>query len=411
MNATATRWIRLALFNLLLVALAGLLLRLKILLPIPWVHHKHLLHAHSHFAFAGWISLFLMSAIIGLLPDQKAKTYNRLLGVYTITAYGMLLSFPFQGYGPVSIFFSTASVLASWWFAYKVWIENGLAVQGNLVVQLIRWSVFFLVLSSLGTFYLAWLMGNHINKAELYFGAVYFYLHFQYNGWFLFAILALVVSRLSITIQDPLRKLFAVLAWISVPAYFLSALWMRLPNWMLVSAWIAALLQPIVVILLLRRIYHAVRKTIQQKGLQQLWILSLFAFCIKILLQSLSVVPGLSSYAFAYRPVVIGYLHLVLLGFVSLFLLGWMMDKKILPMQDGRLSGWCWLFISGILLTELTLMAQGITAMFYWAIPHTNEMLLLAALFLVFGIAGMNWASRRAAVSGFPISVARPHAR
>jgi hypothetical protein len=186
---------------------------------------------------------------------------------------------------------------------------------------------------------------------------------------------------------------------------------MRLPNWMLVSAWIAALLQPIVVILLLRSIYHAVRKTIQQKGLQQLWLLSLFAFCIKILLQSLSVVPGLSSYAFAYRPVVIGYLHLVLLGFVSLFLLGWMMDKKILPMQDGRLSGWCWLFISGILLTELTLMAQGITAMFYWAIPHTNEMLLLAALFLVFGIAGMNWASRRAAVSGFPISVARPHAR
>ncbi|MCG7859310.1 hypothetical protein MD537_20200, partial [Flavihumibacter sediminis] len=64
MNATANKWIRLALFNLLLVALAGLVLRLKILLPLPWIHHKHLLHAHSHFAFAGWISLFLMGAII-----------------------------------------------------------------------------------------------------------------------------------------------------------------------------------------------------------------------------------------------------------------------------------------------------------------------------------------------------------
>lgn len=411
MNATANKWIRLALFNLLLVALAGLLLRLKILLPIPWIHHKHLLHAHSHFAFAGWISLFLMGAIIGLLPEQKAKTYNTLLSIYTATAYGMLLSFPFQGYGPISIFFSTASVLAGWWFAYKVWKEELLAKPGQLVFRLIRWSVLFLVLSSLGTFYLAWLMGNHINKAELYFGAVYFYLHFQYNGWFLFGVLALLVSRLSVNTQDRLVKWLIGLAWVSIPAYFLSALWMRLPAWMLTAAWIAALIQPVLVVFMLRIIYPAVKNTIQHKGLQQIWFLSLVAFGIKIFLQSLSVIPGLSSYAFAYRPVVIGYLHLVLLGFVSLFLLGWMMEKNLLPMRRGQLSNWCRLFIAGILLTELTLMAQGITAMFYWAIPHTNEMLLFAAICLFLGIAGMNWESRKLAIAGFPISAGLQHAR
>lgn len=411
MNATATKWIRLALFNLLLVALAGLLLRLKILLPIPWIHHKHLLHAHSHFAFAGWISLFLMGAIIGLLPEQKAKSYKKLLGVYTFTAYGMLLSFPFQGYGPISIFFSTSSVLAGWGVAYKVWREEALANSGRLVFRLIRWSVLFLVLSSLGTFYLAWLMGNHINKAELYFGAVYFYLHFQYNGWFLFGVMALLVSRLSLEAQDGLAKGLVGLAWVSIPAYFLSALWMRLPVWMLTAAWIAALLQPVLVVVILRSVYPAVKNTIQHKGLQQIWFLSLVAFCIKILLQSLSVVPGLSNYAFAYRPVVIGYLHLVLLGFVSLFLLGWMIEKKLLPIPGGQLSNWCRLFIAGILLTELTLMAQGITAMFYWAIPHTNEMLLFAAICLFLGIAGMNWESRRLAISGVPISAGLQHAR
>jgi hypothetical protein len=390
MNATASKWIRLALFNLLLVALAGLLLRLKILFPLPWIHHKNLLHAHSHFAFAGWISLFLMSALVGLLPDGIAKKYNRILGLYTITAYGMLLSFPFQGYGAVSIFFSTASVLTGWWFAVILWREKGLDNSGVLIRCLSRWSLVFLVLSSFGTFFLAWLMANHINKAELYFGAVYFYLHFQYNGWFLFAVLALLFSRLPFPVQDQLKKPVQLLAWVSIPAFFLSALWMRLPVWMIALAEFAALLQPMLVVWLVRIVYPAIKASINSRGLRQIWLLSLLAFCIKILLQSLSVLPGLSSYAFAYRPVVIGYLHLVLLGFVSLFLLGWMIEKKLLPLVEGRLSNWCWLFISGILLTEATLMAQGVSAMFYWTIPRTNELLLVAAFCLFIGIFGLN---------------------
>ncbi|KYP14504.1 hypothetical protein [Flavihumibacter sp. CACIAM 22H1] len=390
MNATASKWIRLALLNLLLVALAGLLLRIKILFPLPWIHHKNLLHAHSHFAFAGWISLFLMSALVGLLPEEKAKKYNRILGLFSISAYGMLLSFPFQGYGAVSIFFSTASVVVGWWFAMVLWKENGLRLAGELILLLSRWSVVFLVLSSFGTFYLAWLMANHINKAELYFGAVYFYLHFQYNGWFLFAVLALLFSRLPVGLQGVLKTPVQLLAWVSIPAYFLSALWMRLPSWMNGAALFAALVQPILVVWLVRILYPVVKASVRSGGLRQIWLLSLLAFCIKVLLQSLSVLPGLSSFAFAYRPVVIGYLHLVLLGFVSLFLLGWMIEKKLLPLIGGRLSNWCWLFIFGIVLTELTLMAQGVSAMFYWAIPHTNELLLLAAGCLFIGILGLN---------------------
>lgn len=411
MNTIATKWIRLSLFNLLLVATAGFLLRLKILFPLPWIHHKHLLHAHSHFAFAGWISLFLMSALVGLLPEDRARKFQPVFIAYTITAFGMLLSFPFQGYGPVSIFFSTCSVLVGWWFGAKIWKEQQLENRGKLVQRMVRWSVIFLILSSAGTFYLAWLMMNHINKAELYFGSIYFYLHFQYNGWFLFAVLALVLSRLAIGFHHRVHKALIALAWITLPAYFLSALWMRLPTWMLSAATFAAVIQPLLVIVVLRILYPAVKESIPSKGLQQIWMLSLISFCIKILLQSLSVIPGLSSYAFAYRPVVIGYLHLVLLGFMSLFLLGWMMEKKMLPLPDGKLSTWCWIFITGILLTELTLMAQGVMAMLYWPIPHTNEMLLFAALCLLTGIAGMNWESRRLAISGLPISAGLRHAR
>ncbi|HEY8398270.1 MAG TPA: hypothetical protein VIK80_10030 [Flavihumibacter sp.] len=394
MNSVARKWMGWAFFNLVLVALAGLLLRTKILFPLPWLHHKNLLHAHSHFAFAGWISLFLMSALVSLLPAERAGRYNRILTAYCITAYGMLFSFPFQGYGPVSIFFSTVSVLASWWFGYELWREKSLAASGKLVGRMSRWSVFYLILSSLGTFFLAWLMANHINKAELYFGSIYFYLHFQYNGWFLFAILTLLLARLKPSAQEGLGSSLQALAWICLPAYFLSALWMRLPLWMFVLAVIAALLQPLVVINLFRKGYRELVDSLRSPAQRQLWGLSIIAFLIKIVLQSLSVIPGLSSYAFAYRPVVIGYLHLVLLGFVTLFLFGWMLEKGILRAVNGHLSAWCRLFIVGILLTEFTLMAQGISAMFYVAIPLTNELLFGAAICLFGGILGMNLESR-----------------
>ena len=51
--STFRHWARLTVFNLLLVAGAGLLLRIKIIFPLPVVDHKNLLHGHSHLHLAG----------------------------------------------------------------------------------------------------------------------------------------------------------------------------------------------------------------------------------------------------------------------------------------------------------------------------------------------------------------------
>ena len=56
--------------------------------------------------------------------------------------------------------------------------------------------------------------------------------------------------------------------------------------------------------------------------------LSFLALTIKFMLQSGSVIPSLSTLAFGFRPIVIGYLHLVLLGFTTLFLLGSMLEDQ-----------------------------------------------------------------------------------
>jgi hypothetical protein len=65
-----------------------------------------------------------MAFIVKYLDDRNAglqmKKYNWLLSANLITAYGMLLSFPFQGYGPISITFSTLSIFVGYAFSIAV---------------------------------------------------------------------------------------------------------------------------------------------------------------------------------------------------------------------------------------------------------------------------------------------------
>ena len=73
MEFTLRRFLKISLFNLLIVASIGLVLRYKILYSLPFVDQKHLLHGHSHFAFAGWIAHTLMVLLIAFLSKQPSK--------------------------------------------------------------------------------------------------------------------------------------------------------------------------------------------------------------------------------------------------------------------------------------------------------------------------------------------------
>ena len=52
-------------------------------------------------------------------------------------------------------------------------------------------AIFFNVISSIGTFYLAYMMASKHFVQDLYLSSIYYYLHFQYNGWFIFACIGL----------------------------------------------------------------------------------------------------------------------------------------------------------------------------------------------------------------------------
>lgn len=388
------KWSRLAILNFLVLAAVGVILRYKILFPLPWVDHKHLLHGHSHFAFAGWVSLALYVAIIHILQpgEKELKRFSQLLWMQQISSYGMLFTFPFMGYAAPSIGFSTFSILISFWFIWLVWRMIKTNTQLSFEKKWFYAGLISNAVSSLGTFALAYLMVNRIMHQSWYFGSVYFYLHFQYNGWFSFILLGLLfVYAAKWMNAEQVRtsnRFFYLLFAALVPAWFLSMLWMRLPDWMHYAGITAALLQLLAIYLFCRLLFSMkhILQTAIHPVTKWMWIISVFAFIIKIILQAFSAVPVLNQYAFGIRPIVIGFLHLVLLAFVSIFILGFMVQNQLISVEKKWARRGIWCFITGVLLNEIILMLQGIAAISFTDVPFSNYMLLATAVIIFSGL-------------------------
>jgi hypothetical protein len=393
MNISLDKWFRIAVVNLVIVAFLGTVMRYKIAFSLPFVNQKFLLDAHSHYAFSGWITQALMTFIAAYIKDQlvsfSQKKYNRLLLANLLSAVGMLVSFLVQGYGLVSIVFSTVSVFVSCFFAFAVWRDINRIPKKSVTHWWLKAALAGSVLSSAGPFILAYMMASHQVYQHTYLASIYFYLHFQYNGWFFFTCMGLLADKL-----DPLqfseklkRNLFYAFAFACVPAYFLSALWLPIPAWLYVIIIIAAFTQVTAWIVFIAKLFSKSRPFISlpSKTVSYLLTLSSIALSIKLLLQLISTVPALSTWAFGFRPIVIGYLHLVFLGIFSIFILAFGLEKQYLSF-NAKVAWGLWIFIAGIIINELILMLQGLDAIVYTHVPFEAEALLGAAAIMFSGI-------------------------
>lgn len=386
------KWLTISFFNLVLVATLGVVLRYKIAFYLPFVEQKHLLHSHSHFAFSGWITQTLMVLLIHHLGVQSGKDffkkYRWLMYANLISAYGMLVSFIFQGYGAISISFSMLSIFVSYFFTVYYWKDLTSLKQKKVSNWWLKASLIFSVISSIGAFGLAFMMANKITEQNWYLAASYFFLHFQYNGWFMFAGIGLFVARLEFfgTSFKNLKASFLLFCLACCPAYFLSALWLPIPLavYMLILA--AVLAQLVGWFLLLKEVkkVSVLFTTSISKFGKIILLLVAIAFTMKLLLQASSVIPALSQLSYGFRPIVIGYLHLVLLAVTSLFLLGYILSFNLITVTKQLKTG-VEIFIGGIMLNELLLMLQGVFDFSYKAIPYINELLFTAAIVLFMG--------------------------
>ncbi len=387
------RWLTISFLNLLLVASLGIILRYKIAFYLPFIDQKHVLHSHSHFAFSGWITQTLMVLLIHYLGlnngGQVLKKYRWLLYANLFTAYGMLVSFILQGYAFYSISFSTLSIFVSYLFAILYWKDLNRMNEKKVSHLWFKAALVFSVLSSIGAFGLAYMMANNIMHQNWYLAAVYFFLHFQYNGWFFFAGMGLLVSRLEKinTAVKNLKNAFLLFCFACIPAYFLSALWLPFPR-IIYFIIIAAVIAQLAGWALMVKVFIGNRLFINQhfsKYGKVLLLLSAIAFSIKLFLQTGSVHPALSQLSYGFRPIIIGYLHLVLLAVTSIFIIGYIVSFELVLVTKKLITG-IFIFVAGVIINELLLMVQGVAALSYISIPYINILLLVAAVILFTGI-------------------------
>lgn len=402
---TIRHWLIIAVLNLLIVAGAGFLMRLKMIFPLARANQKYIMHAHSHFAFAGWVSHALMVLMVMAIFRLRANNslpsrYQYIITANLLASYGMLVCFAVQGYGLYAIIFSTLTLLLSFIFAGFGWRDIGRSTIPTVIKYWFKASLFFSVLSSLGTFSLVRLMATQQLDPLKQLASVYFYLHFQYNGWFLFACVGLFLYWLYNTngVVACSKRLFWLFLSCVIPAYFLSVLWWKaFPDWLYVIVVATVLLQLSVWIGFARHVFCSLREGNAWQSItlttKIVWTGVIAAVFLKVLLQAASVIPSLSQLVYGYRPIVIAYLHLILLVIISLFILGLAFQMHILHLSK-TVHRWMIGLAIGVVLNELILMVQGVGGLIRTYIPLTNHFLVLAAGIIVVSICGILWKQR-----------------
>lgn len=382
-------WIILSVANLTIVAALGLLMRYKIGFEFPFFDQKFIQHAHSHFAFSAWISQTLYVLLVYFTCSVNDKInirfYRNIFIANTVSAYGMLISFMIQGYGAFSIGFSQASVIVFYVFAYRLLKDLRSSDKTHPSLPWIKSALFFNLISGAGTYTLAYMMSTHNVSQNLYLASVYYYLHFQYNGWFLFAGIGLFIARIkSINPEFKLSNLiFRGLAWSCIPAYLLSTLWLDLPDALYILVVCAAIIQFAAWIGLFRHLYTSTKQFLFMLPAFQrfLFLLSAVSLSIKFILQLASCIPYVSQLAFGFRPIIIAYLHLVLLAVFTLFILTFI--SAFIQKHTTRFNRFALLFLAaGIYMNELILGIQGIASFSYTLIPYVNESLFFVSLLM-----------------------------
>jgi len=393
-------WSLLTVFYFLITAISGVLMRSKALFLLPAIRYDHILHAHSHLALLGWVYMALVLLfLVHFFKDnvRNGQQIKWLYGLTQLTVIGMFISFSIQGYAALSISFSTIHILLSYWFIAIAWKQlhrqTDNMPEKSASILFAKGSLICLAVSSLGPWVLAALSANQLKETQLYDAAIYFYLHFQYNGWFSLGLMAVLLrifeERRIIYSKRAVKVLFWMYTYSLLPSFLLSVLWFKLDmGWYVVAA-IAAIVQWIAIAQFCVVMFQA-RSSLNpifEGWAGRFLIFSLVILFVKVTLELGSAVPGLSALIYDSRSVVIGYLHLTLLGFVSLMCMalfiqqGWM-DGKRKVTKIGYV-----VFLIGFGVNELVLFLQGL---FDWmglgALVYAREWLWAASVGMALGI-------------------------
>jgi hypothetical protein len=362
------------------------------------INYNYLLEAHAHFSFGGWATLLLMTLFVReLLPESAARRpkYQWLLGAVAFLSLGMLISFSIWGSSLISESLSLIFVLLTYIFGSVLIREICKAKLNASITLLAVSSIICLILSSSGVITISYINYSKSLDFILYRDALFTYLHFQYNGFFTLAIFALLFNhihqRSSLSAVKHVRMFSIVVSMSVLPTLFISYLWQDPNVWFRIIAVAGSLLLLfcfylfLISVIALKSVYRA-----EKPILRFLLLILSGAYMLRVVLQSFTIFPEVGNAIFGNRPVIMGFLHLVFLGFVTLFLLAYLTKINVLNDKIGFTRIALVVFTIAVIMNEILLSSQGLSTMFMagsnlysWLLWVTGICLFAGTLLLV----------------------------
>jgi hypothetical protein len=362
-GSLAAKWLGWALVFLLLITITGLALRYYFTSQIPGLSFNNIKHGHSHTAMLGWAFMAAAALLLALFSERTRyiTQYKWLLGLNVVAVMGMWISFPLQGYGFYSIFFSTMHVLLAYWFSILFLRDIRKSTAPKLARSFARWSVIWMVVSTVGIWSVA-LVAALGTSIAVYYMSIQWYLHFQLVGWFTYAVLAGLIAyshNRGFSLNLP-RHTFSGVQISLILTYALSVKWSVPTDVLFYVNAAGVLIQVAAFYFIIRELYRILFKEIKFGHRVFGWLLKigLFSLAARILIQAMVVIPAVAEISYTLRMYVIAFIHLIMVGVFTLTLAGIMGEEGFLRKNVLSTGGWG-LYIVAFIVTELLLFVQG----------------------------------------------------
>ena len=338
---TDVRW---AFTYCVIVVCLGIFMRSVQVVDYPFeFNYRNIVHTHSHLALLGFVYVLLSAILVRTfipLNAQLHKRYQWLFYITQLSVLGMLCSFPFQGYGAVSISFSSVFIFCTYFFA-KFFMKYATS-------PFVKMGIWYLILSSLGI----WLMPVTIVKygkfSDMYMCAIAFFLHFQYNGFMLSSLMGLFIKKYGWEVQYPqlIKRVFILFQAGIIGSLFISWVgYFSYPIYYIVGG--ASVLIWLIAVVMILRLYL---KTQPKSFLATVFI---SFFIAKVVMMFTGAFPVLTPYLFKNIDLLISYLHFNFLGIVTIGLLLFLEEVY-------KVNRWLvYLFLFAFITTEVLITYKG----------------------------------------------------
>lgn len=368
----------------LLAMAVGLALRFWFVFPFGGFVFQHALHAHSHTLYFGWCALGIL-ALAFRRVGATGRWPTRLLGVVAALSACTFVSFLHGGYSAPSIALSALS-LPIWGIAVGTFWKHARGKQG-IDLAFLRTGVVYLAVASSGAVIRTVLIALHASAFAKSL-AVFGFLH-NFAWFFVFSVIGLLVSQakaLGVRFDERLLRwqlrLAAPLAWLTFPLGVAGGDQGALG----IAARIAAVLLLVPAGLGAAALWKASSQASAGPRGAFRWLALWLVF--EALLSATGGF-GVAGLAVQSRHLAILYLHVLLVGVVSLGLMLAHLTSLGAPVRAGA-----WLHNAGLSVMAAGLGLAGLPV-FGWSLPASLPrigLFLAAAGGAIVYAAGLTWA-------------------